>query len=115
LKLRSGEKNGRETCSDGSRSSLESCVLPGIFSCAALLEYPWRSRPMKISFAIITLNEEANLPRCLQSIDPVADEIVIVDSGSRDGTRDIAAAHGAEWHEIPWQGYVRQKGKALQE
>ena len=68
---------------------------------------------MKITFAIITLNEEQNLGRCLQSIRDVADEIVIVDSGSVDGTRSIAAAFGATWHEIPWPGYVRQKNNVL--
>lgn len=68
---------------------------------------------MKITFAIITLNEERNLGRCLQSIRGVADEIVIVDSGSVDGTRSIAAAFGATWYEIPWPGYVRQKNNVL--
>ena len=68
---------------------------------------------MKITFAIITLNEEQNLGRCLQSIRGVADEIVIVDSGGVDGTRSIAAAFGATWHEILWPGYVRQKNNVL--
>lgn len=67
---------------------------------------------MKISFCLITLNEEANLPRCLQSLQDLADELVIVDSGSADQTRSIAERHGALWHPQPWLGYVGQKNLA---
>ncbi len=68
---------------------------------------------MKITFGIITLNEAQNLPRCLASVQSVADEILIVDSGSVDGTREIAESFGAVWHEISWPGYVRQKNNVL--
>jgi glycosyltransferase involved in cell wall biosynthesis len=68
---------------------------------------------MKITFGIITLNEEENLGRCLNSIRDVADEIVIVDSGSSDGTHAIATAHGVSWHYVPWKGYVGQKNHVL--
>ena len=68
---------------------------------------------MKITFGIITLNEEENLARCLASIQSIADEILIVDSCSTDGTRAIAESFGAVWHEIPWPGYVAQKNNVL--
>lgn len=68
---------------------------------------------MKVTFGIITLNEESNLGRCLASIQSVADEIVIVDSGSTDATQSIAVGYGAAWHHIPWQGYVAQKNQVL--
>ncbi len=68
---------------------------------------------MKISFFLITLNEEDNLRRCLASCADLADEIVIVDSGSRDGSARIAAEFGASWHEQEWLGYVGQKNRAL--
>jgi glycosyltransferase involved in cell wall biosynthesis len=68
---------------------------------------------MKITFGIITLNEETNLQRCLDSIQTVADEILIVDSQSTDRTREIAASFNAQWHVIPWEGYVRQKNHVL--
>jgi len=68
---------------------------------------------MPLAACIITKNEEANLPRCLASLKGVADEIVIVDSGSIDQTRLIAETAGARWLVNPWQGYVAQKNFAL--
>ena len=41
---------------------------------------------MKISACLITLNEERNLPRCLASVAPLVEEILVVDSGSTDAT-----------------------------
>lgn len=68
---------------------------------------------MKISLCLITLNEEANLPRCLSSCADLADEIVILDSGSTDGTADIARQFGARFEHQDWLGYVGQKNKVL--
>jgi glycosyltransferase involved in cell wall biosynthesis len=68
---------------------------------------------MKISACIITLNEERNLPRCLKSVAPLADEILVVDSGSTDATRDIAVKFGAHVVHQDWLGYVGQKNFAL--
>lgn len=68
---------------------------------------------MKISICIITLNEEANLGRCLASCAGLGDEVVVLDSGSIDGTKRIAAEYGARWHEQSWLGYVGQKNLLL--
>jgi glycosyltransferase involved in cell wall biosynthesis len=68
---------------------------------------------VKISFCIITLNEEANLRRCLASCASLADEIVVLDSGSTDGTEKIAREFGAHWEHQPWLGYVGQKNRVL--
>ncbi|MCE0484329.1 MAG: glycosyltransferase family 2 protein [Methylacidiphilales bacterium] len=68
---------------------------------------------MKISACLITLNEERNLPRCLKSIAPLADEIVVVDSGSRDATAEVAGQFGARVIQQKWLGYVDQKNFAL--
>jgi glycosyltransferase involved in cell wall biosynthesis len=65
-----------------------------------------------LSVAIITLNEEQNLPRTLASI-VWADEIVIVDSGSTDATRSIAHSYGARFITEPWRGFAAQKNYAL--
>ena len=69
---------------------------------------------MKITFGIITLNEATNLERCLNSIKEVADEILIVDSGSTDRSRMISQQFNVRWIEIPWPGYVTQKNNVLQ-
>ncbi len=69
---------------------------------------------MKISVVIVTLNEERNLARCLESVAPVADEIVVVDSLSSDKTTDIAASFGATVILQPFLGYTKQKNFANQ-
>ena len=69
--------------------------------------------PLPLAISVITLNEEANLPRCLESVRGLAAEIVVLDSGSTDGTAAIAARHGASFHFQPWQGHVAQKNAAL--
>jgi glycosyltransferase involved in cell wall biosynthesis len=68
---------------------------------------------LPLSAVIITLNEEANLPRCLASLRGLASEIVIVDSGSADRTGEIAAEAGARFEYRPWPGHVAQKNAAL--
>lgn len=68
---------------------------------------------MKLSFCLITLNEESNLRRCLVSCADLADEIVILDSGSTDGTAAIAKDFGAKFLHQDWLGYVGQKNKVL--
>jgi glycosyltransferase involved in cell wall biosynthesis len=66
---------------------------------------------MKISATIVTLNEERNIRRAIQSLSCV-DEIVVVDSGSADRTPEIAAELGARVVEQPWRGYAGQKNFA---
>lgn len=65
-----------------------------------------------LSVVIITLNEEKNLDRCLRSIVRIADEIVIVDSGSTDRTIEIAHRYHAKIFTEPFRGYVAQKNFA---
>lgn len=68
--------------------------------------------PVKITATIITLNEEANLPRALKSLEGWVSEIVVVDSGSTDRTREIAEKSGAKFFTNPWPGYGKQKNFA---
>lgn len=65
-----------------------------------------------ISAVIITLNEEADIRRCLESI-RWADEIVVVDSGSTDKTPDICREYGCSVFSHNWEGYARQKDFAM--
>jgi glycosyltransferase involved in cell wall biosynthesis len=69
---------------------------------------------IKLSVVIITLNEERNIARCLESVKNVADEILVVDSLSTDKTREICEAHGVRFVEQKFLGYVEQKNFALQ-
>jgi glycosyltransferase involved in cell wall biosynthesis len=55
-----------------------------------------------VSFALIVRNEEAKLPACLESIAGIADEIIVVDTGSTDRTKHVTAAFGAKVFEFPW-------------
>ena len=68
---------------------------------------------LPLSVAVITLNEEEHLPRCLASVRGLASEIVVVDSGSTDRTAEIARESGAVFLSEPWPGHVAQKNKAL--
>ena len=69
--------------------------------------------PLPISVAVVTLNEEENLPRCLESVRGLARQIVVLDCGSTDATKEAALEFGAEFHFAPWTGYVSQKNKCL--
>jgi len=68
---------------------------------------------MKLSATIVALNEERNIVRAIESLHS-ADEIVVVDSGSTDRTRDVARSLGARVIEEPWRGYAAQKNFAAQ-
>lgn len=70
---------------------------------------------MKISAVIITLNEERNIERCLKSLLPVADEIVVVDSFSEDKTKEICLKHQVRFIEHAFEGHIQQKNFAMQQ
>ena len=66
---------------------------------------------MKITATIITLNEERNIARAIESL-RCSDEILIVDSGSVDRTVELARKLGARVIEAGWRGYAGQKNWA---
>jgi hypothetical protein len=72
--------------------------------------------PMKekipLSVAIIVKNEAQNLPACLEGV-RFAEQIVVVDSGSADGTADIARNFGCQVYNEPWRGFAAQKQFAI--
>jgi len=63
----------------------------------------------KLSVVIITYNEEANIGRCIESVKDIADELIIIDSGSTDHTIDIASSFSARIITKKWLGYSEQK------
>lgn len=67
---------------------------------------------VKISATIITFNEARNIGRCIDSLQDLADEIIVLDSGSTDETIAICAAHGISCHVHPFDDYADQKNRA---
>jgi glycosyltransferase involved in cell wall biosynthesis len=65
-----------------------------------------------ISVVVITLNEADRISALLQSA-AFADEVIVVDSGSTDGTQEICSAGGARVITHPWQGFAAQKQYAM--
>ena len=55
-----------------------------------------------VSLAVIARNEEAVIGRCLESAKQVVDELIVVDTGSQDRTRELASKAGAKVIECPW-------------
>jgi glycosyltransferase involved in cell wall biosynthesis len=69
---------------------------------------------MKITATIITLNEERNIERAIESL-RCCDEILIIDSGSVDRTVELAEKLGARVVEADWRGYAGQKNWAAEQ
>jgi len=67
-----------------------------------------------LSVAIISRNEEARIARCLESVRTIAQEIIVVDSGSTDSTITIAEAIGARVISEEWKGFVAQRNSVLE-
>lgn len=67
-----------------------------------------------ISLCMITRNEEKNLVRCLRSVYKFVDEIIVVDTGSTDSTKEVAARYGARVYEYPWENnFARARNESL--
>jgi len=66
----------------------------------------------KLSVVIITFNEERNIGRCLESVQDIADEIIVSDSFSTDRTEEICKEFSAKFYKKKWEGYSKQKNNA---
>lgn len=71
------------------------------------------SEPVPISACVIAKNEADRIGPCLESLS-FCDEIVVLDSGSTDGTQDLCRAAGARVVETDWPGWVKQKNRAAE-
>lgn len=69
---------------------------------------------MKISGVIITYNEARNIARCLESLQVVCDEILVLDSYSTDSTAQICHSFGVRFEQNTFEGHIQQKNEALQ-
>lgn len=67
---------------------------------------------MKLSVVIITFNEEKNIERCLKSVKDLADEILVVDSFSKDQTQAICERYGVRFEQHAFDGHIQQKNRA---
>jgi glycosyltransferase involved in cell wall biosynthesis len=70
------------------------------------------STMQKISVVIICKNEETEIGRCLQSLNGLTDDIVVLDNGSTDGTKEIVRKMGGHLVEESWEGFGKTKNKA---
>ena len=73
-----------------------------------------RQRSVKVSATIITKNEEDHIADCLRSARQVADEIIVLDSGSSDRTVEIARQYADLVEVTDWPGFGVQKQRALE-
>ncbi len=67
-----------------------------------------------LAVVIITFNESRNIARCIQSVKPIADEIIVLDSFSKDDTCEIARDLGARVEQHAFDGHIQQKNRAWQ-
>ncbi len=63
-----------------------------------------RQDMVSVSLCMIVKNEEANLGKCLDCLKGIVDEMIIVDTGSTDRTKEIALSYGAKVHDFEWTG-----------
>ncbi len=68
------------------------------------LQIETTSKRGALSLCMIVKNEERNLVKCLKSVRDVVDELIVVDTGSTDKTKDIAKVFGAKVFDFPWTG-----------
>src|SRR5579883_1853503 len=67
----------------------------------------------KLSVTIVAQNEARTIRRVLAAMESIADEIIFLDSGSTDGTIEIAQSFGVVFRHQPWLGYADQKNLAI--
>ena len=67
----------------------------------------------QLSIVIITFNEEKNIERCILSVKDIADDIVVIDSFSTDGTEAVCKSLGVRFVKNPFAGHIEQKNFAI--
>lgn len=72
------------------------------------------TEPLPLSGVVITLNEADRIARCVASMRAICDDVLVLDSGSTDGTQAIAQALGARVEHRDWDDFARQKNAAIE-
>ena len=70
--------------------------------------------PPRLSVVIITFNEKRNVARCIDSVNAIADEVLVLDSFSTDDTCELARQRGARVEQHAFDGHIQQKNRAWQ-
>ncbi|MBS1989026.1 MAG: glycosyltransferase family 2 protein [Cyanobacteria bacterium SZAS LIN-3] len=73
------------------------------------------SQMQPLSLVIVAQDEERNIGRVIETAAPLVQEIIVVDSGSTDRTKEIASALGARIIDQPWLGFAKQKNFAIEQ
>lgn len=68
---------------------------------------------LPLSAVIITYNEQKNIARCIDSLQGIADDIVVVDSFSTDETEEICKTKGVRFIQHSFEGHIEQKNWAI--
>ncbi|MBC4016286.1 glycosyltransferase family 2 protein [Siccirubricoccus deserti] len=82
---------------------------------AATMEPLEAVRPDRVPLSVVIMSrdEAMMIGRCIGAVASWVDDVVVLDSGSTDGTREIAAAAGARVFEQPWLGFSAQRNRAV--
>jgi len=103
------QEKHEQAMQDIEKAMMQFGIDEGILSAA--LEIRAKTGPLNIrhgsarkslSVCMIVKNEELNLAKCLMSVKPIADEIIVIDTGSSDKTKVLASALGAKVFDFPW-------------
>jgi GT2 family glycosyltransferase/tetratricopeptide (TPR) repeat protein len=71
-------------------------------------------RRLKNALTMIVKNEETRLPACLESAGDLFDEVIVVDTGSTDNTKEVALRYGARVYDFPWvDSFAAARNEAL--
>lgn len=68
---------------------------------------------VKLSAVIICFNEERNIARCIESVQGLVDEVLVLDSFSKDRTPEICRELGVRFEQHAFDGHIQQKNRAM--
>lgn len=95
---------------DLTHNQAESAFLKSIEANKALKKLDLSQKKSTLSLVMIVKNEGKHLKHCLDTVYDIVDEIILLDSGSSDNTREIAEQYGAKWFiNRDWKGFGKQR------